>query len=199
VTFSIDDLANMEHDQDPDEYNDEALYDEEQDVSDIIGQQSGSANKGAINKGAAKGDNVQIAPEDSVSPADREFEDEDLEDQRETSFAAHASIKIERSGKGALVLEAAAEDGEFKIESVMFFPSSEMAEPKNAEQWWERRSLYTGPQFGTLDEDLQLLLERYLEERGINTRMALFIPDYIDYKEQKEYMRWLENVKSFVE
>jgi len=29
--------------------------------------------------------------------------------------------------------------------------------------------------------------------------MALFIPDYIDYKEQKEYLRWLNNVKSFVE
>ena len=39
---------------------------------------------------------------------------------------------------------------------------------------------------------------RYLEERGINTRLALFIPDYIDHKEQKEYIKWLNNVKNFV-
>ena len=32
-----------------------------------------------------------------------------------------------------------------------------------------------------------------------NTALAIFVPDYIDMKEQKEYVRWLENVKSFVE
>jgi complement component 1 Q subcomponent-binding protein len=53
--------------------------------------------------------------------------------------------------------------------------------------------LYTGPPFNNLDEDLQILLEKYLEERGINTRLALFIPDYIDHKEQKEYIRWLNS------
>jgi hypothetical protein len=26
--------------------------------------------------------------------------------------------------------------------------------------------MYTGPPFGNLDEDLQVLLERYLDERG---------------------------------
>ena len=55
-----------------------------------------------------------------------------------------------------------------------------------------------GPPFNNLDEDLQILLEKYLEERGINTRLALFIPDYIDHKEQKEYIKWLNNVKNFV-
>jgi complement component 1 Q subcomponent-binding protein len=55
-----------------------------------------------------------------------------------------------------------------------------------------------GPPFNNLDEDLQILLEKYLEERGINTRLALFIPDYIDHKEQKEYIKWLNNIKNFV-
>jgi hypothetical protein len=38
-----------------------------------------------------------------------------------------------------------------------------------------------------------MLLERFLEERGINTQMALFIPEYIDLKEQKEYIGWLNS------
>ena len=63
---------------------------------------------------------------------------------------------------------------------------------RNESNFWQ------GPPFNNLDEDLQILLEKYLEERGINTRLALFIPDYIDHKEQKEYIKWLNNVKNFV-
>ena len=40
-------------------------------------------------------------------------------------------------------------------------------------------------------QDLQVLLERYLEERGINTALALWVPEYIDFKEQREYLDWL--------
>lgn len=57
---------------------------------------------------------------------------------------------------------------------------------------------YLGPPFANLDEDLQILIDRYLDERGINSALAVFIPDYIDMKEQKEYTTWLSNVKGFV-
>ena len=60
-------------------------------------------------------------------------------------------------------------------------------------------NLYTGPPFQQLDEEVQGLLEQYLDVRGINTALALFIPDYIDVKEQKEYLGWLGRVKQFVE
>lgn len=46
---------------------------------------------------------------------------------------------------------------------------------------------------------MQALLENYLNERGIDTQLAMFIPEYIDVKEQKEYLRWLEQVRKFVE
>jgi complement component 1 Q subcomponent-binding protein len=174
--------------------DDQAMYDEEEGVEDVIGQQSGGGNsKGAVNQGRTANGNVKVAPEDSVSPADRpELDDEMIDDEpREQSFAARANIRIERPGKGALAIEAVAQDGDFVIENIFYFPEADLADPKTAEKDWERRNLYTGPPFGNLDEDLQILLEKYLEERGINTRMALFIPDYIDFKEQKEYLRWL--------
>lgn len=38
-----------------------------------------------------------------------------------------------------------------------------------------------------------------LQERGINSNLALFIPDLAEYKEEKEYQGWLEGVKKFVE
>ena len=39
----------------------------------------------------------------------------------------------------------------------------------------------------------------YLEARGVNAELAAFIPSYVEYKEQNEYTRWLEKVKSFIE
>jgi len=166
---------------------DEAMYDE--DVPENA--QSGGANtKGAVNQGRTKGGNIQVAPEDQISPADREDLRSDDEVQ-EPSFPARAQVHITKGGKGAMTISCIVQDGDLEIEDIYFFPKAEMADAKTAEQDYARRSLYTGPPFGQLDEELQVLLENYLEERGINTAMALFIPDYIDMKEQKEYARWL--------
>ncbi|KAF2660649.1 mitochondrial glyco protein [Lophiostoma macrostomum CBS 122681] len=196
VTFTTADLNN---DPATEDAEDDAMYDS--DVDDIIGDtQSGGANtKGAVNQGKTRDGNIRVAPEDSVAPADREeLEDPFEEEAGQQGFPARANILIERPGKGALAIEATAQDGDFLIDELFHFPSTKLADPQTAEENWQRQTLYTGPPFSNLDEDLQILLEKYLEERGINTRMALFIPDYIDHKEQKEYIRWLNNVKNFV-
>ena len=187
ITFTTADLNNNVPGEDMAE--DAAFDDADMDV------QSGGANtKGAINQGKTQDGNVRVAPEDRIAPADREELEEDYEeDGSQQGFPAHASIRIERPGKGALAIEATAQDGDFLIEDLYYFPSGDLADPKTAEKDWSRRTLYTGPPFNNLDEDLQILLEKYLEERGINTRLALFIPDYIDHKEQKEYIRWLNS------
>lgn len=188
MTFTTADLNS-------DVANEEELPEYDNEVDDIVETQSGGANtKGSINQGNTRDGNIRVAPEDRIAPADREeLDDEYDEDSQQQGFPAHANIRIERPGKGALAIEATAQDGDFLIEDLWYFPSSELADPATAEQDWQRRTLYTGPPFSNLDEDLQILLEKYLEERGINTRMALFIPDYIDHKEQKEYIRWLNS------
>ena len=85
------------------------------------------------------------------------------------------------------------------IDNVFYHKNTKLATAQTAEADWERRGVYAGPPFGNLDEDLQTLMERYLDERGINTSLAIFVPEYIDYKEQKEYLSWLASVKGFVE
>jgi len=176
----------------------ELVEDEAFDDVDMDAQSGGANTKGAINQGKTPDGNIRVAPEDRISPADREELEDDYEDGNQ-GFPARASITIERPGKGAIAIEATAQDGDFLIEDLYYFPQSDLADPATAEKDWSRRTLYTGPPFNNLDEDLQILLEKYLEERGINTRLAIFIPDYIDHKEQKEYIRWLNNVKKFVE
>ena len=55
----------------PEDEPDEAYVDEDEEVGDTA--QSGGANtKGAVNQGRTSGGNVQVAPEDSIAPADRE-------------------------------------------------------------------------------------------------------------------------------
>jgi len=145
-----------------------------------------------INQGDEK--NFKVAPEDQL-----EESEEGEEEEQEQSFPARLNIIIEKPGKGALAVESVVQDGMVVIDNVYYYTDASHAYAKTADKVHQRQDLYVGPPFGNLDEDLQVLLERYLDERGINTALAIFVPDYIDVKEQKEYLRWLENVKGFVE
>lgn len=196
VKFTIADLASPDVEggagargEEMDEFDDEEYEGAES-------AQSGGANaKGAVNQGRTGAGNVRVAPEDSVAPADRPElgDEEDIEGQG-PAFPARLTVKVTREGqKGALTMECVAQDGDIIIDNVYFFGEEDVADPKSAEAEWKRRNAYAGPPFGNLDEGLQIGLERYLEERGVNTYMAVFIPDYIDFKEQREYVRWLES------
>lgn len=194
IYFSIADLHNM--DQDPDEYaEDKAQYDE--DESDLTDTQSGGAqSKGTINQGRKKDGNFNIASEGRVAPVDRpELEDDESpnDDQGQPGFPARLNVLIEKPGKGVMQVGILLQDGEVIIEDIAYHSKPELADAQTAELDWSKRNLYTGPPFGNLDSDLQLLLERYLDERGINTELSLWIPEYIDYKEQREYLNWLSS------
>lgn len=181
---------------------DRGLYGDEEEDFPLENEQSGGANtKGSVAQGRTSGGNVRVAPEDGVSPADRpELDDEAEQFNGENNYNANVTIKITREGqKGAMLIEALAQDGDFLIDNVYYFADADLAEPEHAEQDWKRKSVYAGPPFGNLDEDLQVLLEKYLGDRGINTQLATFVPEYIDYKEQKEYVNWLKNLKGFLE
>ncbi|KAI5841286.1 mitochondrial glycoprotein [Tricharina praecox] len=184
VVFSISDLNALSEDG----LNEDALFDEEEPSMPRNSMQSGGAQS------AAGKDNGNIAVADDANEDEDEFGDED----EEPSFPARVNVTIEKPNQGALQVEAIAQDGMMVIENVFYHKNATLATAQTADADWERRGVYAGPPFGNLDEDLQVLLERYLDERGINTSLALFIPDYIDYKEQKEYLSWLENVKNFV-
>ncbi len=143
-----------------------------------------------INQGDGK--SFKQAPEDQIDA-------QEGHEQEEPSFPARLNIVVEKPGKGALAIESVVQDGMVVIDNVYHYADAAHAHAKTADKVHERQDLYVGPPFGNLDEDLQVLFERYLEERGINSVLALFVPDYIDMKEQKEYLRWLANVKGFVE
>ncbi|TAQ85844.1 hypothetical protein B7494_g5849 [Chlorociboria aeruginascens] len=170
ISFSIADLNSYDAESD---FPDRALGDEED--QDGANQEDKQASEDA----AAEADGEEVEPE-------------------EIAFEARASIVIEKPGKGALSIETTAQNGQIIIDNVYYYADATHATAKTAEKALERMNKYLGPPFANLDEDLQILIDRYLDERGINSALAVFIPDYIDMKEQKEYTTWLSNVKGFV-
>jgi complement component 1 Q subcomponent-binding protein len=167
---------------------------------------------------------INNAPEDDFAEVPADDVEGDEEDVAPVSFPVRASVTIEKvgsdlwnetnytvwcervlnfivclqDGKGAVTIDTVAQDGAIVIESVLYYKDGKLATEQSAEADWQRRGLYIGPQFAELDEGVQSLFDRYLEERGINTALANFLPDYVEYKEQKEYSQWLQSVKNFV-
>ncbi|KAF0359430.1 mitochondrial glyco protein [Gigaspora margarita] len=138
--------------------------------------------------------------DNEIDDASQEEDEDEIDDESaEQSLPIRCSITIEKPGKGALGFESIIADGVFLINYVSYYQDAKLAGDWTAEADWKRRGFYPGPSFETLDNDVQVLFEKYLEERGINTAVALFISNYAEYKEQKEYMKWLENVRKFVD
>lgn len=105
--------------------------------------------------------------------------------------------------QGALRVSLIADAGGFVIQSVTHIPDNKTTASATASEILRSATIgesqYTGPPFQQLDEEVQNLLESYLDARGLNSELAVFIPEYIDVKEQKEYVGWLGRLKEFVE
>ncbi|KAL9226631.1 hypothetical protein vseg_002420 [Gypsophila vaccaria] len=63
----------------------------------------------------------------------------------------------------------------------------------------EDQLAYEGPDFLDLHENLRRAFHRYLEMRGIKASTTNFLHEYMVNKDYKEYRRWLEDVKNFIE
>ncbi|KAK3198314.1 hypothetical protein Dsin_021729 [Dipteronia sinensis] len=58
---------------------------------------------------------------------------------------------------------------------------------------------YIGPHFGKLSGELRRTLGQFLEARGVNDELSVFLHEYMIKKDRIELIRWLRNPKSFVE
>ncbi|KAL4559309.1 hypothetical protein LXL04_031447 [Taraxacum kok-saghyz] len=57
---------------------------------------------------------------------------------------------------------------------------------------------YLGPPFNDLDDELQTSLYDFLETRGINDELAVFLHKCMQHKSKNEYIRWMETLESYV-
>jgi complement component 1 Q subcomponent-binding protein len=135
-----------------------------------------------------------LADEGDYQNKPAESEDEILP----PTFPARINVTIEKPNSGALLVQAVIQDGDLQIEEISHFKNAEIANAQTAEKDWSRQSFYAGPPAENLDPELLAFWGRYLEERGLNLEFQNMVTDYIAFKEQKEYVRWLDNVRKFV-
>lgn len=166
-----------------DELDEDTALEDEADIESLT-----SGGKRTINQ--SKGGKIDVAPEDSLAPSDRDGEDAESESE---SFPLHLNITIDKGSIGATNILARAEDGVLDIDFVHFYPRADLIEPKTTEAFKESQNVYGGPPFQYLDPDLQQMYDQYISERGVNIRLAWFLSRYIEYKEQREYVQWLES------
>ncbi|PWN24417.1 mitochondrial glyco protein [Jaminaea rosea] len=145
-------------------------------------------------------DGMDDAEEGGSSGREDNGESDGEGEGNEPALPVRCAITITKpSPLGALTIDAQAESGTFTIENISFYQDSKLATELTAEADWKRRGLYIGPQFPTLDDALQEHFQGYLEERGIDDDLALFVPLFAEWKEQKEYCTWLDSVKKWVD
>ncbi|KAF9446044.1 mitochondrial glycoprotein [Macrolepiota fuliginosa MF-IS2] len=137
-----------------------------------------------------------------IHPVEEDYASEEGEgDEAEpTVYPVRASLSITKSnGPGALNVDMVVQEGQFIVDNISFYDDAQLGTELTAEADWKRRGLYIGPQFDTLDVAVQDEFENFLRERGVNEAVANFIPQFSEFKEQKEYVKWLGRVKSFVD
>ncbi|KAF8623860.1 hypothetical protein AX15_006177 [Amanita polypyramis BW_CC] len=143
---------------------------------------------------------ADIQAEEEESDYENAEEGEGAEDEAIQAYPIRVSLSMTKSnGPGVLNVDMVCQEGHFMIDNTSYYTDANLGTELTAEADWKRRGLYIGPQFDTLDVGVQEEFEKFLQERGVNESLALFIPEYSEYKEQQEYIRWLNNVKAFID
>jgi complement component 1 Q subcomponent-binding protein, mitochondrial len=122
-----------------------------------------------------------------------EAEEEEGEDEMSP---VRFTVTITKAGK-TLTFACLSDNGLVNIEGVSTCLSS--PESIHATQGALEKTLYQGPDFMELAEDLQDAMAIYLEEEcRITSDVAAFVAMYSDYKEQLSYVQFLKTMQSIV-
>jgi Mitochondrial glycoprotein len=122
-------------------------------------------------------------------------EKEDNEDQEE-SASVRFTVSATKGGK-TLFIVCIAQDAMLRIQNIAVAGAVQDIDALHANGL--NQGLYQGPEFTELAEDLQDAFYAYVEDYlGINGDVATYISMQFDYKEQCQYVKFLEDAKSII-
>lgn len=133
----------------------------------------------------ADGDDSDDVDEEE-EPAEEEKSDEEVEESAGLSGINFKAIITKPSGE-KIVLQCAAFET-IKVNGVRHI---------SADKEMKDTTLYSGPVFDYLDDELQDAFYSYLSDRKIDDDLAHFITTYATEKEQNEYAHWLRQLAAF--
>ncbi|KAG2495479.1 hypothetical protein HYH03_006424 [Edaphochlamys debaryana] len=125
--------------------------------------------------------NVDLQVNNQPSPA---YDDADGEENVST---VAFNVSVAKDDK-VLLFECESDGNSVNINHVSLEPKEGLGS----------ESMYSGPVFDELDDNLQRQFGAYLEERGISADLGEYLRFLIYDKEQREYQSWLAQVEVFV-
>lgn len=142
------------------------------------------------------------APEAELEDGAAEAAFENEVDDFEASFAnVKVLVSKPKSNDGLffnLILQDSAEG--FQVDYFNYKPNvSEFLAHVEKENTFLTNFEYQGPRFSNLDESLQITMESFLEEKGIDTELADFVFSYAEVKEENSYRQLLDDVAKYLE
>jgi complement component 1 Q subcomponent-binding protein, mitochondrial len=142
----------------------------------------------------------QDATERMADEVDENIGEDDIQhqddEQQEEAASVRFTVSSTKAGK-TLFLVCIAEDSMVRIQNISMAGTVQDIDGLHATG--VNPSLYQGPEFTELAEDLQDAFHAYLEDYlGINSDVAAYIIMQFDYKEQCQYVKFLEETKSLL-
>ncbi|XP_004491994.1 uncharacterized protein At2g39795, mitochondrial [Cicer arietinum] len=124
----------------------------------------------------------------NVAPEENDDEDADDNEKNDSESSIPLVVTVFKGNGVCLEFGVTAFPDEVSIDSLSIKKPDEL----------EDQLLYEGPEFTDLDENLQKAFHKYLEIRGIKPSTTNFLQEYMFSKDNKEYLIWLKNLKSFI-
>ena len=124
-----------------------------------------------------------------------EKEDDEQEEQSDDKYNDFFVV-VSRSGKNkSIFFDVVTFDGEMEITN--FYPIENSELSVNKRMTYTQTELYVGPMFDSLDEKVQTGTVNYLKSLGIDSNLGKFLESVSRDLEQKYYMDWLDQTRSF--
>lgn len=135
------------------------------------------------------------APAENYQPEQGEQPDEEQDQEMEDFVDFTVSVSKPGAAKG-LVIDCACFNSEL---SINYVTAVEQPEKYARESRLSRApDQYLGPEFGTLEERVQVAMQDFLQGLGLDDEVVTFIEIYSLDKEQRLYMNWLDDVEAFL-
>lgn len=126
-------------------------------------------------------------------PEQDEHEEDGAPSENYCDFSVFISDK---NGNNGMVVEATSMDTEIAFNNILV--TNEIDRIKKIPRFERSLGEYNGPDFTTLDERIQTSLTEYLEGHGVNEHLAAFVECMSLDKDQRLYMRWLQELNNFI-
>ncbi|CAD8121773.1 unnamed protein product [Paramecium sonneborni] len=140
--------------------------------------------------------NSEFEDEQEEETNKQEKDQENEEEKQEPAEYADFTVYLQKNNGQILCYECTTSKGEINVNMVSLVKNLE--EHQKIPRYERGLQDYSGPEFISLDERLQMTLVEYLRGFGINDELGAFVEHYSLDKEERLYIQWLDQLTTFL-